>query len=261
MISDPLPAPPRTKLAMHEDSQLAPNSRRRRGAIAVCVLLGHALGLYMAVHQSAEVLRIEAGRPPGGSVQVRLVAAPAPAQTVPPKRATELPKPVVKQKAEKAPPLLSSRSASRRNVEEMKAPDVAATQPQAQRPTPMATPAPVAPAAPVAPVATTATAPNLLDAPKQISAGELAQLGCQIPRPEYPAKARRLQQEGTVLVHLTIGNDGAVTAARVAQSSGSQYLDEAALGAIRAGRCHPYEKAGITRSVEANQPIAFNLND
>jgi periplasmic protein TonB len=250
---------------MHEDSQFASSSRLRRGVIAVCVLLGHALGLYVAVHQSTENLEVEAGHPGGGAIQVQLVAAPAPpqVQTAPPKVHLEPPKQLAKQSIEKTRALLSSRAMSPRTVAETQPREVPAAQ-QATTPTHVATSVPIAQAAPTAstaPAAPAAAAPNVLEAPKQISAGELAQLGCQIPRPEYPAKARRLQQEGTVLVHLTIGNDGAVTAAHVAQSSGSTLLDEAALGAIRAGRCHPYEKAGVARSVEANQPISFNLND
>jgi protein TonB len=136
-------------------------------------------------------------------------------------------------------------------------PKPAETRPAAPAPTPH----PAPDAAPAQPVAQPAPGPNLLDAPKQISAGELKQLGCQMPRPDYPAKARRLKQEGTVVVHLSIGADGAVTSARVAQSSGSPLLDAAAVAAIRAGRCHPYETAGIARSVDATQPVAFNLND
>ncbi|MGU3782164.1 TonB family protein [Burkholderia metallica] len=155
--------------------------------------------------------------------------------------------------------MLASHAPSSRTVEAapQEAPKPAETRPVAPAPTPH--PAPEA--APAQPVEQPAPGPNLLDAPKQISAGELKQLGCQMPRPDYPAKARRLQQEGTVIVHLSIGADGAVTSARVASSSGSPLLDAAAVAAIRAGRCHPYETAGIARSVEATQPVAFNLND
>nr|WP_245169477.1 energy transducer TonB [Burkholderia seminalis] len=52
------------------------------------------------------------------------------------------------------------------------------------------------------------------------------------------------------------GEDGAGCA-----SSGYPLLDAAALAAIEAGHCQPYTTAGIARAVEAEQPIAFNLND
>lgn len=259
-----MPARPWDDVAMRENVYRAPYARTRRIACAAGVLLAHALGLYVAVHQSEVTLRLEAGRPAGGSVQVQLVAAPtpqparpAPTPSEPPKPRTEPPKPVARPKAETTH-VLSSRAPSSRTVDAapVDVPKAAEAKPDVQPPAPTPNVAPAAaPAQPAAP------GPNLLDAPKQISAGELRQLGCQMPRPEYPAKARRLQQEGTVLVHLSIGTDGTVTAARVAQSSGSPLLDAAAVTAIRAGRCHPYETAGIARSAEATQPVAFNLND
>ncbi|MEK6351973.1 MAG: TonB family protein [Burkholderia cenocepacia] len=257
-----MPARAWNDITVRENAEQRPHARARRIACAAGVLLAHALGLYVAVHQSAVTLRLEAGRPVGGTVQVQLVAAPAPRPAptppAPPKPHTEPPKPVAPAKPEKAH-VLASRAPSPRTVEAapQETPKPAEPRPAAPAPTPH--PAPEA--APAQPVAQPAPGPNLLDAPKQISAGELKQLGCQMPRPDYPAKARRLQQEGTVVVHLSIGADGAVTSARVAQSSGSPLLDAAAVAAIRAGRCHPYETAGIARSVEATQPIAFNLND
>ncbi|PVX81324.1 energy transducer TonB [Paraburkholderia unamae] len=265
MTSDSLPARPWDGLAVRENVHQAPYARTRRVACAAGVLLAHALGLYVAVHQSAVTLKLEAGRPAGGSVQVQLVAAPTPQPArptptppEPPKPQAEPPKPVARPKIEKTH-VLASRAPSPRTVEAAPAetPKAAEAKPAAPPPAPVANAAPAQPAAP----AQAAPGPNLLDAPRQISAGELKQLGCQMPRPDYPAKARRLEQEGTVLVHLSIGADGAVTSARVAQSSGSPLLDAAAVAAIRAGRCHPYETAGIARSVEATQPVAFNLND
>ncbi|KER69980.1 energy transducer TonB [Burkholderia cepacia] len=265
MTSDSLPARMWDALAERESVHQAPYARTRRVACAVGVLLAHAVGLYVAVHQSAVTLRLDGGRPAGGSVQVQLVAAPTPqsarpmpTQPEPPKPQAEPPKPVARPKVEKTY-VLASRAPSPRTVEAAPAEALktAELKPTAPPPTSIAN---AAPAQPVAP-SQAAPGPNLLDAPKQISAGELKQLGCQMPRPEYPAKARRLEQEGTVFVHLSIGADGTVTAAHVAQSSGSSLLDAAAVEAIRAGRCHPYETAGIARSVEATQPVAFNLND
>ncbi|MDN7424979.1 energy transducer TonB [Burkholderia sp. AU45388] len=262
MTSDSLPGRPWDDVAARENTSQVLHARTRRIACAAGVLLAHALGLYVAVHQSAVTLRLEAGRPAGGTVQVQLVAAPAPRPAptppAPPKPRTEPPKPVAPAKPEKAH-VLASHAPSPRTVEAAPQETPKPAQPQPAAPSP--TPHPAPEAAPAQPVAPPAPGPNLLDAPKQISAGELKQLGCQMPRPDYPAKARRLQQEGTVVVHLSIGTDGAVTSARVAQSSGSPLLDAAAVAAIRAGRCHPYETAGIARSVEASQPIAFNLND
>ncbi|WP_309477004.1 energy transducer TonB [Trinickia acidisoli] len=216
------------------------------------------------MHESSVALKLEAGRPAGGSIQVRLIAAPTPQplaqQVVKPEPKPEpkpkvVEKPVIKPTIRKHAPVLSSTAPSARTTQ---APQSEPTKPVEQAPPP---PAPVAAAAPTTAPAPAAPGPNLLDTPKQISAGELKQLGCQIPRPEYPAKAKRLEQEGTVVVRLTIGTDGAVKAAHVVQSSGYPLLDDAALASIRAGRCQPYMAGGLPRAVEATQPIAFNLND
>ena len=240
-------------------------SRIRGGAIAAAVVLAHGLGLYLAIHHSSVLLKLQAGRPAGGAVQVRLIAAPAPQTAVQPVVKPEpkpepkpkvVEKPAVKPVIQKKAPVLSSEAPSARTVRTPE-PEPAKPVKQMPPPKPVATAAPTPAPAP----APAAPGPNPLDTPKQISAGELNQLGCQIPRPEYPAKAKRLEQEGTVVVKLTIGTDGAVKAAHVVQSSGYSLLDDAALVSIRAGRCQPYAAAGVPRVVEATQPIAFNLND
>lgn len=258
MISDSLNAKSWVDTTTEWRERKASYSRTRGSVIAGAVVFAHALGLYVAIHQSAVTLKLEAGRPAGGSVQVQLVAAPTPrspeSRPTPPKPEKQVAKPMV----EKARPVVLSRAPSRRTVEATPAQPVKPVEPTPS-PTPVVNPAPAS-AQPAA-SAQAAPGPSLLDAPKQIGAGELKQLGCQMPRPEYPAKAKRLEQEGTVVVKLTIGTDGAVTAAGVAQSSGSPLLDAAAVAAISAGHCHPYETAGIAHSVEATQPIAFNLND
>ncbi|MBN3809457.1 energy transducer TonB [Paraburkholderia sp. Ac-20347] len=247
---------------------------RRRG-IAALVVLAHAGGLYVACHSSRVTLALQGGAATGPSVHVRLVAAPAPrpADTQP---APPLPKmPIAPTARKSAHPVLSSTAPSSRTVQAVREAD---TPPRATPSTAPASPQtaqtqehseqqsqqqsqPQTQSAQDSGATQHAAAPNLLAGPQPISAGELQQLGCQMPRPDYPAKAKRLEQEGTVMVNLVIGTDGAVTAARVAHSSGSALLDAAALAAIRAGRCHPFETAGIARVVEATQPVAFSLNN
>lgn len=230
-------------------------SRWRRAAVALAVVMVHGLGLYLILHHSVHLIRLEADRAAGASVQVRLVAAPTPQPVAKPEPRPERPpepkpRPIEKPVVRKTAPLLSSEAPAERSVAPAKTEPVKPVEPA---PTAAPAPAPTPPAP--------APGPNLLDTPKQISSAELKQLGCRIPRPDYPPKARRLEQEGTVLVRLTIGADGAVKTARVARSSGYPLLDAAALTSIEAGRCQPYTTAGIARAVEAEQPIAFNLND
>lgn len=57
---------------------------------------------------------------------------------------------------------------------------------------------------------------------------------------DYPERAKRLRQEGTVRVHLTIAPSGRATACEVVESSGHDLLDEAACkGYMRHGRFKP----------------------
>ncbi|WP_433695439.1 TonB family protein [Paraburkholderia phenoliruptrix] len=245
--------------------ELRANERSRKirsSLVAAVVVAAHGLGLYLVTHHTSVILTSE-GKPAGGAVQVRLVAAPTPQPVKPPTPQPEpkpLPKPVIKPVVEKPKkaPVLSSKAPSPRTVAEapQEKPKVEETPPPVQQQA-----APAAPAAPVAPAAAAPAGPNLLSKPKEINEGEFKQLGCQIPAPAYPPKAKRLQQEGTVFIQLTIGTDGAVSAARVARSSGFDSLDSAALGSIRAGRCRPYTSAGVAQAVQATQPVAFNLND
>ncbi|POA40159.1 energy transducer TonB, partial [Pseudomonas sp. MPR-ANC1] len=51
--------------------------------------------------------------------------------------------------------------------------------------------------------------------------------------PLYPAAARRLNEEGVVVVRVQVGVDGRPVAVDVATSSGSPRLDSAALASVR----------------------------
>jgi TonB family protein len=53
------------------------------------------------------------------------------------------------------------------------------------------------------------------------------------PAPDYPRTARRLRQEGIVVVRFTVGTDGRVVAAEAAQRSPWPLLDEAALTTVK----------------------------
>jgi periplasmic protein TonB len=55
------------------------------------------------------------------------------------------------------------------------------------------------------------------------------------PRPEYPAAARRAEEEGTVVLKFLVDVDGKVIQSQVDKSSGSNLLDDAARNAL--SRC------------------------
>jgi TonB family protein len=84
----------------------------------------------------------------------------------------------------------------------------------------------------------TAPPPAPQSAPAQAAVLPSPLVGHNLP-PRYPWVAWRRGFEGTVMIKLTIDVSGAVTAAEVAQSSGNELLDEAALTALREWRFEP----------------------
>ncbi|WP_416262228.1 energy transducer TonB [Gibbsiella quercinecans] len=96
------------------------------------------------------------------------------------------------------------------------------------------------------------SAPNAT--PKMVST-----IGCMVPAPDYPRKAKRLRQEGEVLIRLAINANGSLGRGEIARSSGYQDLDQAALAAVSGIRCNPYMENGQAISVMTIQPITFKL--
>jgi protein TonB len=80
------------------------------------------------------------------------------------------------------------------------------------------------------------------------------------PPPTYPAAARRRQQQGTVTVRVLVGADGSVERAEVAESSGFEALDDAALETVRSRwRFVPARREGLAVESWVLVPIRFAL--
>ncbi len=80
------------------------------------------------------------------------------------------------------------------------------------------------------------------------------------PPPIYPASARRRAQQGTVTVKVLIGADGSVEHAEIAQSSGVDSLDDAALDTVRSRwRFVPARHNGVAVESWVLVPIRFAL--
>jgi protein TonB len=80
------------------------------------------------------------------------------------------------------------------------------------------------------------------------------------PPPVYPAAARRREQQGTVTVRVLIGADGSVERAEVAESSGFDSLDDAALDTVRSRwRFVPARHGGVAVESWVLVPIRFAL--
>jgi len=80
------------------------------------------------------------------------------------------------------------------------------------------------------------------------------------PAPIYPAAARRHEQQGTVTVKVLVGADGSVERAEIADSSGFDSLDDAALDTVRSRwRFVPARRDGIAVESWVLVPIRFAL--
>jgi len=81
------------------------------------------------------------------------------------------------------------------------------------------------------------------------------------PRPEYPEEARRLHQEGVVLLSVEVSEDGRATDVSLKRSSGSDLLDQAALQAVKRWTFEPARVASLPVSSRVDVPIRFSLSE
>ncbi|WP_419795361.1 TonB family protein [Pseudomonas palleroniana] len=225
-------------------------------AFSFAVLI-HVAALALLVTQvSKRELTMDASAPVT-SVRVSLVAMPPPPPVV-------VPPPVVEAPVAPEPAVLTSESATR-TIEQ--APPKPVIKPEPKKTQPVAEQRPVEPSprtetkpdpnstqAQAAPVAQ-----KLMDLPSAVPK-DVPSVGCRVPAPEYPRRARRLHAQGQVLVRLEINPKGLVQRADVVRSSGNEDLDESAVTAVRGAVCNPYIEGGQAISVRAVQTVDFNLS-
>jgi len=77
--------------------------------------------------------------------------------------------------------------------------------------------------------------------------------------PRYPLLAKRRRYEGTVLLDVLVSRSGMVDSIKLAQSSGHQVLDRAAIKAVREWSFHPGKKGDEAREMWVTIPIRFQL--
>ena len=80
------------------------------------------------------------------------------------------------------------------------------------------------------------------------------------PSPPYPAAARRLRLQGTVVLRVTVSDSGLPLEIRVVQSSGASILDQAALKVVRDWTFVPARQGVEKISAAVDVPIRFVLN-
>ena len=79
------------------------------------------------------------------------------------------------------------------------------------------------------------------------------------PAPRYPVAARRAGEQGTVTLRVRVTRDGLASRVAVEKSSGSPYLDAAALEAVKAWRFAPARQAADAVESWMLVPIVFRL--
>jgi protein TonB len=79
------------------------------------------------------------------------------------------------------------------------------------------------------------------------------------PAPTYPALARRLGQEGTVLLRVDVDAKGKPTRVILQKSSGFSLLDTTAIQAVKRWKFKPAQVAFFTVGSTVDVPITFRL--
>jgi periplasmic protein TonB len=119
-------------------------------------------------------------------------------------------------------------------------------------------PSPVMPVtvqvAPVTPPVVTPPAPS-----GPVNVSNLGSKMVAMTPPRYPVESRRRKEQGTVVLSLLLGLDGAVAQINLAQSSGFDRLDKAALEAVRKWRWSPTLRNGEPVAVRGTVDIPFIL--
>ncbi|MDX3910765.1 MAG: energy transducer TonB [Sphingobium sp.] len=95
--------------------------------------------------------------------------------------------------------------------------------------------------------------------PATVQADDLATRMLSAKPPRYPVESRRKKEQGTVVLALTLGLDGRVSAISVARSSGFPRLDDAAEDAVRSWRWAPTLRDGQAVIVRGRVEIPFIL--
>jgi len=79
------------------------------------------------------------------------------------------------------------------------------------------------------------------------------------PAPAYPVAARRAGREGRAVLRVVVSSTGEGREIRIAESSGTPSLDEAALAAVRHWRFTPARRNGEAAEDVVLVPVSFTL--
>lgn len=221
--------------------------RSGRGAGLFGTVVLHAGVLFLLMQHKP----VSPAMVPAHPLMVSFVAEPQPAKPAP--QPVAKPKPVERKVVRRSPPPPKR---------ETPAPLITAA-PQAQSTLPATPPAPepepvpksaAAPAIQPTPSAQPPAAPAPAVTPPSFNADYL-----QNPAPRYPPLARRMGQQGKVVLRVLVNAGGGASQVEVRTSSGSEVLDEAALEAVKRWRFVPAKRGEQPISAWVLVPITFTL--
>jgi protein TonB len=225
---------------MHRTSPFlfAERPRQRRVGIPslAAVVVLHAAALFVLLQHAPVREALGAAAP----IMVSLVSPPR----VQPTR----PEPEVE------PPKPAPRPVRRTTTRPIIAAPVEAPSPIPAPALPAEPPPPAATPQPAAPPQAVAAAPAQPVVPPSFSADYLRN-----PAPAYPPLARRLGEQGKVVLHVLVTAEGEPDRIEVSTSSGSPRLDGAALGAVKRWKFIPARQGDRPVPAWVQVPISFNL--
>ena len=169
---------------------------------------------------------------------------PPPPEPPPPPRQNVTPRtPVPNTSRPVAPPTVSAASA-------VEMPSTPPEPPAVTTPSPTPVPAVVAPAEPVKPAASTAAADwnQFLQAYMR-------------KHKNYPMSARRMRQQGTVVVEASFSDSGEVLLCTIASGSGFTSLDQAALALVQSAAAATGTTIQPGKSLQIRIPVVYELQD
>ena len=80
------------------------------------------------------------------------------------------------------------------------------------------------------------------------------------PKPRYPLAARRMGQQGTVVLRVEVSAAGSVLGLQVSESSGFERLDRVALAAVSSWRFVAARRGAVAVASSIQVPIVFRLD-
>lgn len=222
-------------------------------------LLGHAILISVLVWAGKQWVPVT----PPQTIEVMLVEMPVeetpaaePATVQPPPQAPTTPKPLA-QRQEPAP------QPAKAKVESVKPPPtpleaIADINTGEKTPPPLVKNSPVSAAQPAAEPPKNVPAPA--DMSREVSPARVdARYASTNPRPQYPSMARRLGQEGTVVLEVVVSTEGLAKSVRIQESSGYELLDQAALQAISKWKFVPAKRGETPIEQKLNTRWTYKL--